>query len=274
MAKRLIRTERTTTLGVLVLLLVSAFAFPAAAQEAPGVTIRSSNRAIEFGSGVQLSGEISPPAEGETVSIVDELGRERASTTTEADGTYSVQVSPPATTTFQARWLAALSEPVTVKVKPRVRAALRDTRLFGRAMIVGSVRPAQTSGRVTLKLFRSGRKLWERKVDLRGGNAFRDTFKVKRPGTYRVRAAFTDEHGATGADASTTRSTTLPSLGPGSRGVQVLLLERRLRELGYHLDGSDRSYTERTADAMRAFNKVEGRARLGTVDRATWLALA
>ena len=274
MTKRLTRSERSTTLGVIVLVLVSALAFPALAQEAPGVTIHPSDRAIEFGSRVRLSGEISPPAEGETISIIDELGRERASTTTDVDGTYSVRVSPRATTSFQARWLAAVSEPVKVKVKPKVRVSLRETRLFGTAKIIGSVRPGQDSGRVTVTLLRSGRKQWERRVDLRGGDSFKTTFTVQRAGTYRVRAAFTDQHGATGSDASTTRTTSLPYLAPGSSGIQVLLLERRLRELGYHLDGSDRSYTEHTADAMRAFNKVEGRARLGTVDRSTWFALA
>src|SRR5688500_20136920 len=107
MAKRFTGFERAVTLSLAVLLLVSASIVPALAQEAPGVTIRASERAIEFGSNLRLSGEISPPSEGETVSIIDELGRERASTTTGADGSYSVRVSPRATTSFQARGLAA-----------------------------------------------------------------------------------------------------------------------------------------------------------------------
>lgn len=274
MADRLGRFEQICTVIVAIVAVAVAATVPARAQEAPGVTIRASERAIEFGAEVALSGEISPPSEGETISIMDELGRERASTTTDAEGEYSIRLSPRFTSSFQARWLAAVSEPVTVKVRPRVRTRLSETRLFGKAKITGSVRPVQDAGRVTLRLFRSGRKLWERKVALRGGDSFRTVFAVKKPGRYRVRASFTDAHGARGGDASTTRSTALPSLGPGSSGIHVLLLERRLRELGYHLDGTDRSYSERTADAMRAFNKIEGRARLGTVDRATWLALA
>ena len=259
---------------VAIALIAGGLATPAGAQEAPGVTLKASRTAIEFGDSVRLFGEVSPPAEGETVSIVDELGRERASTTTDASGAYSVRVSPRVTSNFHARWLAALSEPVRVRVRPKVRVVLKQVRLFGRARIVGSVRPVQDSGRVSLKLFRSGRRQWRRAVPLRGGQSFRTRFAVKKPGTYKVRASFTDPNGVTGADASAKRTTALPSLGPGSEGIHVVLLERRLRQLGYHLDGADRSYTERTADAMRAFNKVEGRARLGTVDEGTWRALA
>lgn len=268
--------RRHGRIGVLLaaVVLAVASAVPVEAQEAPGVSLRASQRAIEFGSSVRLSGEISPPAEGETISIIDELGQERASTTTDASGAYSVRISPRTTGSFQARWLAAVSEPVTVKVRPKVRVSLRAVRLFGKARIVGSIRPAQDSGRVSLKLFRSGRKQWERKVALSGGDRFRATFSVAKPGGYRVKASFTDPHGATGRDRSTSRTTATPSLAPGSTDAHVLLLERRLRELGYHLDGTDRNYSEHTADAMRAFNKVEGRARLGTVDRATWFALA
>jgi lipoprotein-anchoring transpeptidase ErfK/SrfK len=66
----------------------------------------------------------------------------------------------------------------------------------------------------------------------------------------------------------------LPSLSVGSSGRQVGLLERRLTALGYHLGGPDRRFDVRTADALIAFNKVQGRARVGYVDRATWAALA
>lgn len=274
MADRSTTLRATTVLVVAVVLMATSSVVPAAGQEPPGITLEASKNAIEFGAKVRLFGEISPPTEGETISILDERGNERASTTTDSSGHYSVVISPRATSNFHARWLAAISEPVQIKVRPRVRVTLKKVRLFGRARITGSVRPAQDSGRVSLKLFRSGRKMWKRNVRLRGGDSFRTSFLTKKPGTYRARAAFTDVHGATGTDRSTRRTTSLPSLASGSSGVHVLLLERRLRKLGYHLDGSDTDYTERTADAVRAFNKIEGRTRLGTIGRDTWFALA
>jgi peptidoglycan hydrolase-like protein with peptidoglycan-binding domain len=56
--------------------------------------------------------------------------------------------------------------------------------------------------------------------------------------------------------------------------VFVNLLERRLRELGYHITGVDDRYDHRTRDAVIAFNKVQGRPRSGSVTASTWGALA
>ena len=255
-------------------LLPPAGTTPARAQDAPGVTLDASRNAIAFGRSVRLTGEVSPTSEGEEVSILDHTGRERATTTTDTDGRFSVWLSPRVTTTFQARWLAALSEPVRVKVRPQVSVRLRNVRLFGTGRIRGSVRPEQPSGPVVVRLFRNGSKVWERRVSLRDGRFFQTSFEVRRLGRYRANASFTDEHGARGFDRSSIRTPPLPSLGEGVNNIYVLLLERRLRSLGYHLDGSDRYYSDHTSDAMRAFNKVEGRARLGSVDAATWKSLA
>jgi hypothetical protein len=257
-----------------VVLALASSTLPAAAQETPGVTLVATRRAIDFGDKVRLSGAISPAAEGETVSIIDSMGRERATTVTEADGTFAVTLGPLETTTFQARWLAALSEPEAVKVRPKVRVSLRKVRLFGRGRISGSVRPLREAGRVTVSAYRNGRRIWERRTELNRGSRFRISLRVARPGAYRVKAAFTDEHGASGNDRTSTKSPPLPSLGPGSNNVYVKLLEDRLVDLGMYLDGTDRYFSDHTADAMRAFNKVEGRARLGTVDGHTWHALA
>jgi lipoprotein-anchoring transpeptidase ErfK/SrfK len=61
----------------------------------------------------------------------------------------------------------------------------------------------------------------------------------------------------------------------GSRNGYVNLLEKRLIRLGYYLPGHNRVYDVKTADAMRAFNKVNRRARVGSpVDVATWYRLA
>lgn len=261
-------------LTVAVGLIVATVTVPAGAQEAPGVTLTASRPTIEFGDRVRMHGAISPPSEGETVSILDSTGRERATAVTDAEGSYSVTLGPLETTTFQARWLAALSEPTTVEVRPKVRASLREVRLFGRARVAGVVRPLQEQGRVTLTLFRNGARVWERRTELSRRSTFRTGFEVSRPGRYRVAASFTDAYGVRGRDRSTAKSPPLPSLGPGASNTYVKLLEQRLVDLGMYLDGTDRYFSEHTADAMRAFNKVEGRARLGTVDEATWYALA
>lgn len=272
MRRQTFRTHLTFALALT--LVCGGLVAPATAQEAPGVTLEAARRAIDYGDRVLLSGTISPPAEGESVSIFDSNGRERATALTEEDGSFQVRVGPLETTTFQARWLAALSEPKTVKVHPKVRVSLKEVRLFGRARISGLVRPVQETGHVQITLFKNGRRAWEIRVELNRRSRFRIPLRIAKPNDYRVKAVFTDEHGVSGRDRTGVRTPPLPMLGPGSRSVYVKLLEERLVDLGMYLDGTDRYFSDHTADATRAFNKVEGRARLGTVDEATWHALA
>lgn len=272
MASRM-RTNTTLALFVAVVL-VGTGVTAAQGQELPGVTLETSRSVIDLGTPVQLSGEISPPSGGETVSIVDEHGRERAIATTDANGGYKVRLAPRYTRQFRARWLAAMSEPETVKVRPKVTVRLERVRLFGAARIRGTVRPVQEQGRVTVVLTRAGSRLWQRKLPLRAGRHFSTSFRVRKPGSHRARASFTDAARVRGVDRSRRVTPPLPSLRPGSQSVHVKLLERRLRDLAYHLDGADRRYNQRTADAVRAFNKIEGRARVGTVGDSTWRALA
>ncbi|MDQ3952213.1 MAG: L,D-transpeptidase [Actinomycetota bacterium] len=260
-------------------LLVAALVLPAApaayAQEAPaGVTLKAGRRVMDFGQSVILRGRIDPPSEDETISLVDADGRERATATTDAEGRYRVRVAPRRTTQYVARWLALVSEPVTVKVRPKVTVSLRAVRLFGTAQVRGTVRPVQEEGRVAVTLRRDGEAAWTRRVELRDGRRFSTSFEVGKVGRFSVGATFTDASGVRGADRSAVRPTPLPYLTVGASGIFVRLLESRLCELRYKLLGCDRRFSTDTADALRAFNKVEGRTRLGTVDAATWAALA
>ena len=263
---------------LLPLLLVAAIVLPAApsarAQDAPGVTLRAGRKVIEFGESVILRGRIEPASEGESVTIVDETGYEWATVTTDAEGRFSAKVAPRRTRQFHARWVALLSPPVTVKVRPRVKVSVRAVRLFGKARIKGTVAPVQDAGRVAVTLRRDGKPAWTRRVELRKGRFFSTSFEVGKVGRFSASASFTDAAGVRGADWSDPKTTPLPYLSIGARGIFVKLLESRLCELKYKLLGCDRRFGYDTADALRAFNKIEGRARLGTVDGPTWAALA
>ena len=269
--RKAIRIALPVALGALLVLPASPVA---RAQDAPGVTLRSGRSVIEFGQSVILRGRVDPASEGETVSIVDETGREWASVKTDDEGRFRAKVAPRRTRQFQAVWVAIPSEPVRVKVRPRVRVSLRAVRLFGKARIVGTVAPVQEWGRVAVTLRRDGDVAWTRKVELRKGRLFSTSFEVGKIGRFSASASFTDAAGARGADWSEAKTTPRPYLTIGARGVYVRLLEQRLCELKYKLLGCDRRFGYDTADAMRAFNKIEGRVRLGTVDGPTWAALA
>jgi hypothetical protein len=64
-----------------------------------------------------------------------------------------------------------------------------------------------------------------------------------------------------------------PALRVGSHGAAVQFLERRLAQLRYSLLRVDGRFGIDTADAVLAFRKVRGLARVTSVDRAMWRAL-
>jgi hypothetical protein len=73
--------------------------------------------------------------------------------------------------------------------------------------------------------------------------------------------------------ATAPRANTLPQLGPGDSGADVLALQNRLASVGYWLGTPDSGYGLLTEQAVTAFQKVNGLERTGRVDRATQLAL-
>ncbi|MDQ3941469.1 MAG: L,D-transpeptidase family protein [Actinomycetota bacterium] len=241
---------------------------------AAGVTLKASHSIVTFGGRVRLFGTVDPPVQGETVSIIDENGRTRATAITNARGRYSTTIRPPRNTTLTARWLVALSTPVTVRVRPVLKVHIGKVILFGRAQVIGRVAPLHPDDRVTLRLVRNGRTIRSRRAPLNRSSRFNTSFAIHKPGAYRVRAAFDDADHVFVVEKTTTRETPLPSLNVGSKGSYVARLERRLDELGYHLEGIDASYDRRTYDAVIAFNKVQGRTRYGSVSASTWRALA
>ena len=268
--------RRAATVAVLAVVAHVSVAVPSAgAQEpAPEVTLRAKPTTFEHPGTTTLRGRISPPSKEQVVQIIDGEGHIRAEALTDAEGRYQTKLSPRANATLTAQWLSAISEPVRVRVRAAVETHLRNVRLFGRARAYGRVRPSHRGGRVAVVLLRAGNVVARHRVRLRDGQWFSTRFRIRKPGTYRARARFDDADHAPGLDHSSFRTTRLPALSQGSTGDYVLALERRLRALHYFLKGVDRRYDHRTADAVRAFNKVQGRERVGSVTESTWRALA
>ena len=268
--------ERLRVVGVAVAAAVLvALMAPVAAlgQEAESITLEASRTKINFGREVRLKGVVSPVEEPQIVTIVDGDATV-AEVTTDAAGKFSLRIAPRRNMKLRALWSEVASDPVSVKVRPIVNVKLGATKLFGRARVRGSVKPALTEGRVTVFLLRSGKQVGKREVFLRKGRWFSAKMKVRKPGKLRARAIATSSSHVQAGARSSTRTTSLPYLRSGSSSEYVKLLEKRLIELGYYLPGANNNFDSRTADAMLAFNKVQRRARIGTVDEATWHKLA
>lgn len=244
------------------------------AEDPVAVTMKASRKIVTYGDSVRLSGEVDPPTEGAHVEVVDGSGAQVAETITDAEGRYSLELAPERNVKLIARWTTVSSDPVRVKVRPTVNVRLSRVRLFARATVSGRVRPALVGQPVKITLKRNGSAYRRRNVTADESGRFRARLHIGKPGRFRAVARYGGTAVTRAGDRSGSRRTALPSLRPGSRGGAVKRLEGRLRELGYYLPRADRVYDEKTRDAMIAFNKVQGRARVGTVDAAAWRTLA
>jgi N-acetylmuramoyl-L-alanine amidase len=268
------RSMRRSVLGGFLVLAFVCVTVPSALAAAGAVTLSASATTIDFGGSVRLTGEISPPAGGQAIDIVDATGAILTTTTTGGAGGFSVSLSPRANVTLHAVWVNEVSPDVTIGVRAVVTVHLGPVRLFDGAAVRGTVAPAVAGATVAVTLTRDGKAVADRSAVIGAAGGFRTTFPIEDPGTYRVRAAFADPDHLRGTATDGPASTSLPSLEPGSSGIFVLLLERRLVELQYRLVDIDRRYDFRTADAVIAFRKVQRMLRVSTVDAGVWRALA
>jgi N-acetylmuramoyl-L-alanine amidase len=247
---------------------------PGSTEDPVAITLEASRRIVTYGGAVRLTGEVDPPMEGARVEIAEEDGASVGETVTDAGGRFSFEFTPKQNVRLVAKWATVTSDPVRVRVRPTVNVRLSAVRLFARATVSGRVQPALPGHTVKVTLKRNGSAYRSRNVTADGTGRFRVRFRIGKPGVFRAIARYGGTSLARSRDGSSKRRTALPSLRPGSRGEPVQRLERRLRDLGYYLPGADRSYDEKTSDAVIAFNKIQERARVGTVDEATWRALA
>lgn len=243
---------------------------------APGdtITLAAAPGSVTFGAQISLSGAISPPAGGQPVTIVEMAGGAVVATaTTAADGTYATAFTPDRNLDLRADWGAASSSVVPVRVRPVVEASLGKVWLFAPARITGSVEPAHAASQVTVRLLHRGKVLGSAQAPLDPQGRFVATLTAGKVGKLRARVEV--PAGATlGGDAVTgARRTPTPSLRVGAKGPAVKHLERRLRDLRYHLRGVNKRFDFRSADAVLAFHKVQGMPRLSSVTKATWRRL-
>jgi hypothetical protein len=245
-----------------------------AGAQTTGITLAASATAVAAGDAVTLTARVEPVAAGQPAAILDAAGATVASGTTDAAGELSTTIRPTATVTLHAVSGAATSADVVVAVVSAVRVHLGAVRLFDTVVVTGSVRPAAGGIRMDVSLIHGGHTVGIRHPVTGSAGNFRTRFRISEPGSYRVRARAAGGGADVGSDVDGPRSTPLPTLRLGSRGVFVALLERRLVALHYRLTGIDRAFDHRTADAVMAFRKVQRLQRTSVVDAAVWRRLA
>ncbi|MGH2580922.1 MAG: hypothetical protein ACRDGP_08770, partial [Actinomycetota bacterium] len=130
---------RRSALGGFLVLAFVCVTVPSALAAAGAVTLSASATTIDFGESVRLTGEISPPAGGQAIDIVDVTGAVLTTTTTGAAGRFSASFSPRANVTLHAVWGNDVSPDVSIGVRAVVTVHLGSVRLFDRAAVRGTV---------------------------------------------------------------------------------------------------------------------------------------
>jgi hypothetical protein len=247
------------------------------AAQPKNIQLFAAPKIVRVGKRVHVWGKLGPDGGGRWIQIINATTNHKlASFKTTGDGTFDGYVRIRKNVPIRARFKNLRSDWRHLSAVPKLSVHLSDTKLFGRTKIKGKLSPVTSGKWVRLKLRRlnSGGVVEKRTIQIGKRGRFNMKVGIDKPGTYRATAVFSHEKWRRVSDNSGRSSTPLPSLSRGSHGVYVKLLEKRLSELQHHLKGRNYSYAEDTSDAVMAFNKVNGRARVSYVTSETWKALA
>jgi hypothetical protein len=187
---------------------------------------------------------------------------------TAPDGAFRLELQAPAPGNYRATVGAVVSEPVSLTITPRLTASLRGQRVIGATLrLSGKLQPAEAG---TLSVTVNGTK---QAVDPGANGSFRISVPAARIGRLKVVVRLTPASGFEAVTRNVGTNIAGPALRVGSHGAAVQFLERRLAQLRYALLRVDGRFGVDTADAVLAFRKVRGLARMSSVDRAVWRAL-
>jgi hypothetical protein len=148
-----------------------------------------------------------------------------------------------------------------------------------RFRVRGAVTPFVAGQSVVVRFYRGDRKIATKKVAIKAtksgtSGAFVLGYRAGKAGHITVRAS----HRATATLATLVAKgrgvDVLPlRASPGSKGLAVRVLQRKLKALGY-VTGAKGVYDARTARAVLAFRKVTGMARIQTAGKDVFRKLA
>ena len=220
-------------------------------------------RVATYGKPVTLRGRIVPALRGSPISLHSGTTAVKNVKVSRRGG-FQFRLRQSAATSYSARFDTVSSNALAVAVGPRLDVSLPPARMLGRRLMLHAKLAPRGSGRLRVRVWRSGRKLRTRKF----GDRAIMRLGTGRVADYVVRITVTPRETYHGRRATFRSSAFVPYLAQGAQGPSVRILERRLAELRYALRGVDTYFSYDTADAVLAFQKVNGLARTGRVDPA------
>ena len=211
-------------------LLAAALAlWPGSAAAVPGTTLTlSAPKATTYLHQVDFVGRMTPATPDARVRLY-RGDLYVTSARVNGDGSFVIRVHIGSPGPFQLRWLTARSNPVTVRIRPRLSAQLVGSRVAGAPLrLTAKLDPAE-AGRVRVQVIRSGQIGFDRSF---AGGA-RVALGTREVGTLRVRLTTLPRPGY--EPVSTQLSSTIrpPDLSVGMTSPAVAELARQLAALHY-----------------------------------------
>ena len=221
-----------------------------------------------YGRRATFKGRIAPALRGAPITLYSGTTPLR-STKADKKGRFAFKVKQTAPATYAAHFDAVGSNAVAVPVRPALDVALPRAGVIGRPLkLRAKLRPAG-SGTMKLRIWRSGHELATQTF----GDHANLRLSTTRVADYKVRITVTPSGPFSPRKKTVRANVLLPYLALGARGPSVRVVERRLAQLHYATRGVDGFYSYDTADAVIAFQKVNGLARTGRVTPDVWRRL-
>ena len=228
----------------------------------------SGPKVATYGKPMTLQGRVVPALSGSPIGLYS-----GATVVTSAKvghkGGFRFRLRPTAASSYYARLDTLSSNALAVAVRPRLDVSLPPTRLLGRRLVLHAKLRPRGSGRMRVRVWRSGHALRTRRF----GDRVTMRLGTGRVADYIVGITVTPSSGYRGRRDTFRASVFVPYLAQGAQGSSVRILERRLAQLRYALRGVDTYFSYDTADAVFAFQKVHGMPRTGRVDPTFWRRL-
>ena len=221
-----------------------------------------------YGRRATFRGRMAPALRGAPITLYSGSTPVR---TTKADkkGRFAFRIKQAALATYAAHFDVVGSNAVAVPVRPALDVAIPRTGMIGRPLKFRAKLRPTGSGTMKVRIWRSGHELPPRTF----GDHANLHLSTKRVAVYKVRIIVTPTGTFSPRKKTFRASVFLPYLALGARGPSVRILERRLAQLHYATRGVDGFYSYDTADAVLAFQKVNGLARTGRVTPDVWRRL-
>ncbi len=249
---------------------VLAFGAPAAAasHEAKTLSLRGP-KATTYGHQVDFVGRLSPKADSARIRLWrgDTL---IAGTDLHADGAYHFTVSLGHPGPFHTTYGAVSSNPITVRIFPRLVTSLAGKRLAGSPLAFRARLEPKEAGTLRVRVIRSGKETY------RGGFAGRARVKLATQNLdpFEVRAESVPAKGYEPVSKNVRIALRAPALTYGSTSPLVAGLVRRLADLGYAAPSERTVFDDDVLEAVYAFEKAQRLPRTGVADTAFWNRLA